>query len=124
MGEVQPEPLGVYETGGIPEFVFSNEDGSPLRFTQIKRPLYAACKAAGLPEVQWHVFRHTFASQLVMAGVSLKAVQELLGHRTFDMTLRYSHLAPSVLSEAVEKLTEEGEKAKAAPSFKVVEGTA
>ena len=108
----------------VSEFVFCNQDGSPLRFTQIKRPLYSACKAAGLPEVQWHVFRHTFASQLVMAGVSLKAVQELLGHRTMDMTLRYSHLAPSILSEAVERLTEVGEKAKAAPLLKVVEGAA
>jgi len=106
------------------EFVFCNEDGSPLRFTQIKRPLYAACKAAGLPKVQWHAFRHTFASQLVMAGVSLRAVQELLGHQSFDMTLRYSHLSPNILSEAVEKLTEMGEKAKAAPSLKVIEGTA
>jgi len=106
------------------EFVFCNEDGSSLKFTQIKRPLYKACKEAGLPEVQWHAFRHTFASQLVMAGVSLKAVQELLGHRSFDMTLRYSHLAPSVLSDAVEKLTEVGEKAKTAPELKVIEGAA
>ncbi|MCP4545741.1 MAG: site-specific integrase [bacterium] len=106
------------------EFVFCNSDGKPLRFTQIKRPLYAACRAAGLPEVQWHVFRHSFASQLVMEGVNLKAVQELLGHRSFNMTLRYSHLAPNVLSEAVETLTAASERAKAAPSLKVIEGTA
>jgi hypothetical protein len=31
---------------------------------------------------------------LVMKGVSLKAVQELMGHATIEMTLRYSHLSP------------------------------
>jgi integrase len=106
------------------EFVFCNQDGSKLKFTQIKRPVYAACKAADLREVQWHTFRHSFASQLVMAGVSLRVVQELLGHKSFEMTLVYSHLAPSTLSDAVEKLTEVGDKAKAAPSLKVIEGTA
>jgi site-specific recombinase XerD len=34
------------------------------------------------------VLRHTFASQLVMRGVPLKAIQELLGHATIDMTMR------------------------------------
>jgi site-specific recombinase XerD len=39
-----------------------------------------------------------------LAGVPLKAVQELLGHRDIKMTMRYAHMAPSALSEAVSKL--------------------
>jgi hypothetical protein len=39
-----------------------------------------------------------------MRGVSLKAVQELLGHATIDMTMRYAHLAPSVQRDAVRLL--------------------
>jgi len=39
-----------------------------------------------------------------MAGIDLKTVQELAGHKTIAMTLRYSHLAPSHLQEAVRKL--------------------
>jgi hypothetical protein len=40
-----------------------------------------------------------------MAGVDLRSVQELLGHKTIGMTVRYSHLAPTHLQEAVERLT-------------------
>jgi site-specific recombinase XerD len=52
----------------------------------------------------WHCIRHTFASRLVMAGVDLRTVQELLGHKTIAMTVRYSHLAPKHTLAAVERL--------------------
>ena len=42
---------------------------------------------AGLNDVTLHTFGHTFASQLVMAGVPLRDVQELMGHRSFETTL-------------------------------------
>ena len=41
---------------------------------------------------------------MVMRGVPLKAVQELLGHSTIQMTMRYSHLSPDVRRSAVEVL--------------------
>ena len=44
-----------------------------------------------------------------MAGVNLRAVQELGGWRTFSMVARYSHLAPEFLREAVERLVGDGE---------------
>jgi site-specific recombinase XerD len=39
-----------------------------------------------------------------MRGVALKAVQELLGHATIDMTMRYAHLSPDVKRDAVKVL--------------------
>ena len=86
------------------EFVFCNEDGSMLRKEQGKRQLWHACKRAGLRRVRWHVLRHTFASHLVMRGRSLKEVQELMGHTTIKMTMRYAHLSPEVRREAVNSL--------------------
>ena len=65
-----------------------------LDASRLKRHLRAACRRAGVAEVRWHDLRHSFASQLVSAGVSLRQVQAWLGHSTIAMTERYSHLAP------------------------------
>ncbi len=59
---------------------------------------------AGLSGFSWHCLRHTFASRLVMAGVDLRTAQELLGHKTIGMTVRYAHLAPKHTLAAVERL--------------------
>ena len=53
-----------------------------------------ALEEAKIEGYTWHCNRHTFASRLVMAGVDLRTVAELLGHRTLQMVMRYSHLAP------------------------------
>jgi len=63
-----------------------------------------ALEEAGIERYTWHCNRHTFASRLVMAGVDLRTVAELLGHRTLQMVMRYSHLAPEHHASAVERL--------------------
>jgi len=64
-----------------------------------------AVARAGVRDFTWHSLRHTCCSRLVMSGVDLRTVQEIMGHRSLNMVMRYSHLAPRHLSEAVEKLT-------------------
>jgi len=59
----------------------------------IDTSLRKVVKRAGLEKVTLHTFRHTFASQFVMAGVPLRDVQELMGHRSFETTLKYAHLS-------------------------------
>ena len=50
-----------------------------------------ALPKAKVRNFSWHCLRHTFASRLVMAGVDLRTVQELMGHKSIEMTVRYSH---------------------------------
>ncbi len=86
------------------DLVFSQQDGTPWTNNKAWRPLESACKRAGLRRIGWHVLRHTFASHLVMRGVSLKTVQELLGHASIQMTMRYAHLMPDAKLSAVHVL--------------------
>lgn len=85
-------------------YVFSDKLGGHLKQHRCCDNLYSLCKRIGLRKIGWHTFRHTFASHLVQNGVSIKAVQELLGHSDIVTTMRYSHLGPSTLREAVKTL--------------------
>lgn len=82
--------------------------GHPLKTP--KEWFDSACHKAGVTDFSWHCLRHTFASRLVMAGVSLRKVQELMGHKTIAMTCRYAHLAPEHLQDAILKLDGWGRK--------------
>jgi len=54
-----------------------------------------------LKDVTPHIFRHTTASRLVQRGVPLVTVKQFMGHKSIQTTLRYSHLCPKNLSDAV-----------------------
>jgi integrase len=72
--------------------------GSPSKWFQ------QICTEAKISGFSWHCLRHTFASRLVMAGVDLRTVQELMGHKSIMTTMRYAHLAPAHRANAVERL--------------------
>jgi len=55
---------------------------------------HTVCRRAGIEGVTPHKLRHTFASQLVINGVSIYKVSQWLGHRSIKTTAIYSHLAP------------------------------
>jgi integrase len=63
-----------------------------------------ALDAAKILDYTWHCNRHPFASRLVMAGVDLRTVAELLGHRTLQMVMRHSHLGPEHQTSEIDRL--------------------
>lgn len=88
-------------------YVFASYDGKP--FNDIKKSYHTALVKSQIENCVFHSLRHTFASQLVMAGVDLMTVKELLGHKTLSMTLRYSHLSCQHKQRAVQSLNLTGD---------------
>ncbi|KFF47984.1 hypothetical protein GY26_16870 [Gammaproteobacteria bacterium MFB021] len=69
-----------------------------------QNPLLDTVKEAGiqLPKGQrTHVLRHTFASHFMMNGGDVLTLQKILGHQTITMTMRYAHLSPDHLADAI-----------------------
>ncbi|GAB1393805.1 site-specific integrase [Rhodocyclaceae bacterium] len=85
-------------------WVFTRDNGKPLRC--VDNAFKRACKRAGIQDFRIHDLRHTFASDLVKAGVSLYHVKKLLGHSSINQTERYAHLATDALTQAVTVLDE------------------
>lgn len=78
----------------------------PLKITPalLQKQWTTAREASGLKDIHWHDLRHTCASWLVQAGVSLYVVKDLLGHASIKTTERYAHLTPINLEDAIGKL--------------------
>ena len=88
-------------------YVF-NKNGAKLG--DFKKSFHTACKNAGFKDMHIHDLRHVFASKMVKDGVSLFITGELLGHRTTQMTKRYSHLVPETLRKAVDDVWSKDKK--------------
>ena len=82
--------------------VFKQANGE--NWGQMRTAFENAVERAGLPDFRFHDLTHTAASHLAMRGRPLKEIQEVLGHKSFSMTLRYAHLSPMHLRTAVEAL--------------------
>lgn len=81
-------------------YVFPSASGG--RIDNINKAWSNLRAAARLEAFRLHDLRHTFASNLAIAGVPLNTIRELLGHSDIQMTLRYAHLSPDVKAAAVE----------------------
>jgi len=75
-------------------------DGRQTRYRELHAALAAV--AAGLPDptpVTSHRLRHTYATEMLGAGMSLVGVMRLLGHRDYHMTLRYTAITPELVGK-------------------------
>lgn len=100
--------LETWAMGKKNDFVFYNhETGKP--FVDLKTGFALACRKTGITDVSWHTLRHTFASRLLDRGVDIVTVQQLLGHSTVTVTMRYTHTNLDSKRAAVAKLVNFGD---------------
>lgn len=86
------------------DLVFHDGDGAALNLWNLTTVLRQTAKRAGVRKLRFHDLRHSFASQLVTAGVPLPVIQAFLGHSSIVMTQRYAHLSPGAGADAVNLL--------------------
>lgn len=84
------------------EYVFPGRGNDGHR-SDIKNEWAAICKAAKLAEARIHDLRHTYASVLASAGMTLPVIGALLGHSQPQTTARYAHLFDDPLRAATER---------------------
>lgn len=82
-------------------FVFPGKSAD-VPLTNIRDSWQAIRVAAGIPDVRLHDLRHTYASILASAGLSLPVIGALLGHTQPATTARYTHLFDDPLRKATD----------------------
>lgn len=85
------------------ELVFCSRQGRPLNIEYAWRK---ALQAAGIEGFRFHDLRHTAASYLAMNGAQATDIAEALGHKSYDMVKRYSHLSTTHVAGVVRSMNE------------------
>jgi hypothetical protein len=95
------------------EMAFYNSRDEPVKAKSLDDSFdwFFECeRPEGKPKCKWsvvkgyHVFRHSFASNLAAAGVDQRTIDGLMGHGTETMARRYRHLFPDAKRNAVDQL--------------------
>ena len=84
------------------QFLFTHH-GRRLGQQAVRTELSRAAQLAGLDHITPHQLRHTYATALVNAGVSLQALMALLGHASAEMSLRYGRLFDTTVKDEYER---------------------
>jgi integrase len=84
------------------QFLFTHH-GRRLSQHAVRAELDRAAETAGLDHITPHQLRHTYATALVNAGVSLQALMALLGHMSAEMSLRYGRLFDTTVRAEYER---------------------
>ena len=89
---------------GSEDILFLNRRGAGLSRVMVFLILKDLAVVAGLTQnIHPHLLRHSFATHLVEGGADLRAVQEMLGHKSITTTEIYTHLDRTYLRQTLEK---------------------
>jgi integrase len=95
------------QRGGDSGFIFRARQGREAGHrTQMSKPFERAVRRANLDHkrVTPHVMRHTAITRLVQAGIDLPTIQQISGHKTLAMVLRYAHVSGGHIDAAMAAL--------------------
>ena len=101
------EALKCYPAEGA--YVFPSAGGDSHCSNELPERVRKYIIACGFPQVNLHLLRHSFASQLSVIGVSIQTISQLLGHRNIQTTMIYTHVGNAQKEDAIAQL---GQKPK------------
>ena len=89
------------------DYVLRWENGEPYLPDYISNQFSKLLEDNNMPHIRFHDLRHSFASALLAEGVSMKALQEILGHSDFSTTANiYSHVTDEAKTKALETMSQ------------------
>lgn len=96
----------LYKAGEKHGLVFRRQDGSAWEGEYLDRVFKTALSIAKIDRPYTiHTIRHTGASWMVQAGISIFEVSKMLGHSNIQTTMKYAHLAPKQLETAMNAIS-------------------
>ncbi len=109
--ETALKTLAAMERKGDYVFLRDEQANDPVPSYRFRGAFESALKRAGIKDFRMYDLRHTAASYLLMAGVDIRTLAEILGHRTLQMVMRYTHLLDEHKKKAINTLNSLGQPA-------------
>lgn len=86
-------------------YIFCNELGLPLNSSNLRKCYKRLLNKADISHKTFHSLRHTYATRLFENNVSVKTVQQLLGHSSINTTMNiYIHVTNSFKEQEIDKI--------------------